>query len=128
MGTATLVVASAARELVERPRRPTPSTVPPAPAAVAPLDQRAGHTARPRSFAEDWGAPATGRPPTTVANPETDIMPPEGDALRGGVALRPRPLGERYRRLSPAEPVAWPYVDWQTGRIDLPPDGTAGAV
>src|SRR5207244_7594283 len=71
MGTATLVVASEARELVERPRRPTPSTAPPAPAAAAPLDQRAGHTARPRSFAEDWGAPATGRPPTTVASPVT---------------------------------------------------------
>ena len=124
MGTATLVVATGARELVERPRRPTPSTAPPPPAVLAPADQRTGQQSRPRSFAEDWGAPSTPRPPTTVANPETDIVPAGREALRVGVALRPRPLGERYRRLSPAELVGVPYVDWIFGGIDLSPDGT----
>src|SRR5207249_1913184 len=94
MGPETLVVATAARELVEAPRRPVGAergssadaregVRGPAPATdrgPAPAMDRGQAPAikgskRPKSFAEDWDAPGTARPPTTIANPETDIQP-----------------------------------------------------
>ena len=60
MGPATLVVASAARDLVEGPRRPVQrGGLPPRPLAVAgdkPASPGASLSKRPRSFAEDWRA------------------------------------------------------------------------
>jgi len=103
MGPETLVVASAARELVERPRRPLPAT--PAATAVAAAQQSAKATKRPKSFAEDWDAPGTARPPTTIANPATDIQPPPP-------VVAPRSIGDRYRRLSVEELAGVPYVDY----------------
>jgi dipeptidyl aminopeptidase/acylaminoacyl peptidase len=115
MGPATLVVASAARELVERPRRPVQrGGLPPRPLTAA------GETPaskRPKSFAEDWDAYGTPRPPTTIANPETDIQPPPP-------VVAPRSIGDRYRRLSVEELAGVPYVDYQWGGIDLMPDGS----
>jgi len=115
MGPETLVVASAARELVERPRRPLPAT--PAATAVAAAQQSAKATKRPKSFAEDWDAPGTARPPTTIANPATDIQPPPP-------VVAPRSIGDRYRRLSVEELAGVPYVDYIWGGIDLSPDGS----
>jgi dipeptidyl aminopeptidase/acylaminoacyl peptidase len=130
MGPATLVVASAARELVESPRRPV--SVGRAPLAAesegvrgpAPAKEQRPAPAmekpkskRPRSFAEDWQARGTPRPPTTIANPETDIQPrPQ--------VIEPRSIGERYRRLSVEELAGVPYVDHVWGGIDLSPDGS----
>src|SRR2546421_11229261 len=85
MGPETLVVASAARELVETPRRPVGSERGPVAGGregargPAPALERGPAPAinkRPKSFAEDWAARGTARPPTTIANPETDIQPP----------------------------------------------------
>src|SRR3989441_3931601 len=116
MGPETLVVATTARELVERPRRPVQGGgLPPHPLRDA-GGTLAAKSARPRSFAEDWGAAATARPPTTIANPETDIRP-------APVVIEPRSLGARYRRLSVEELAGVPYVDWIWGGIDLSPDG-----
>ena len=67
MGPATLVVARASRDLVERPARPAWEGVAVAVAPSAPAAPAAGR-ARPRSFQEDWSAPATPKPPTTLAN------------------------------------------------------------
>ena len=117
MGPATLVVATAARELVERPRRPvsgerSPIVGGPERAPAAPATKT-----RPRSFAEDWSAVGTARPPTTIANPETDIRPP-------AAVIEPRSIGARYRRLSVEELAGVPNVDWMWGGIDLSPDGS----
>ena len=141
MGPDTLVVASAARELVETPRRPLGSEragsadvregvrgqAPamekgPAPATErrpAPAQERPATAAskRPKSFAEDWEAPASPRPPTTIANPQTDIQPPPP-------TVAPRSIGDRYRRLSVEELAGVPYVDYIWGGIDLSPDGS----
>jgi dipeptidyl aminopeptidase/acylaminoacyl peptidase len=115
MGPETLVVASAARELVERPRRPVQrGGLPPRPLTAA-GETRASK--RPQSFAEDWDAPGTARPPTTIANPETDIQPPPP-------VIAPRSIGDRYRRLSVEELAGVPYVDYIWGGIDLSPDGS----
>jgi len=115
MGPETLVVASAARELVERPRRPVQrGGLPPRPLTAA------GETPtskRPKSFAEDWAARGSPRPPTTIANPETDIQPPPP-------VVAPRSIGDRYRRLSVEELAGVPYVDYVWGGIDLSPDGS----
>ena len=115
MGPETLVVATAARELVERPRRPVQRAgLPPRPVTAA------GETStskRPKSFAEDWDARGTARPPTTIANPATDIQP-------APPAAAPRSIGDRYRRLSVEELAGVPYVDYQWGGIDLSPDGS----
>jgi dipeptidyl aminopeptidase/acylaminoacyl peptidase len=135
MGPATLVVATAARELVERPRRPVGvERVPTAGESEgargpATSEQRGGlpphplrdasdrpTVKRPKSFAEDWSAAATARPPTTIANPETDIRPP-------AAVIQPSSIGERYRRLTAEELAGVPYVDWVWGGIDLSPDG-----
>ena len=115
MGPETLVVASAARELVERPRRPVQrGGLPPRPLTAA------GETPtskRPKSFAEDWAARGSPRPPTTIANPEADIQPPPP-------VVAPRSIGDRYRRLSVEELAGVPYVDYIWGGIDLSPDGS----
>jgi dipeptidyl aminopeptidase/acylaminoacyl peptidase len=115
MGPETLVVATAARDLVERPRRPVPAG---ASAAARGADQQASKTTkRPKSFAEDWGARGTARPPTTIANPATDIQPPPP-------VVAPRSIGDKYRRLSVEELAGVPYVDYIWGGIDLSPDGS----
>jgi dipeptidyl aminopeptidase/acylaminoacyl peptidase len=117
MGPETLVVATAARELVERPRRPVGA----APAGAGGREGVRGPAPatnkRPKSFAEDWDAPGTARPPTTIANPETDIQPPPP-------VVAPRSIGDRYRRLSVEELAGVPYVDYIWGGIDLSPDGS----
>jgi dipeptidyl aminopeptidase/acylaminoacyl peptidase len=133
MGPETLVVASAARELVESPRRPVGAervrvagesvgARGPAPAlerGQAPARERADTptSKRPKSFAEDWDARGTARPPTTIANPATDIQPPPP-------VVAPRSIGDRYRRLSVEELAGVPYVDYIWGGIDLSPDGS----
>ena len=115
MGPETLVVATAAREMVEKPRRPVQrGGLPPRPLTAA------GDTPtskRPKSFAEDWNAPGSARPPTTIANPATDIQPP-------APVVVPRSIGDRYRRLSVEELAGVPYVDYVWGGIDLSPDGS----
>jgi dipeptidyl aminopeptidase/acylaminoacyl peptidase len=115
MGPETLVVASAARELVERPRRPLPAAA--ATASSGAAQASAKETKRPKSFAEDWDARGTARPPTTIANPATDIQPPPP-------VVAPRSIGDRYRRLSVEELAGVPYVDYIWGGIDLSPDGS----
>ncbi len=117
MGSSTLVVARATRELLERPKRPLPAGAAPSSdgAGAPPAPPRAG--GRPRAFAEDWTAPGTERPPTTVANPPADIVP-------GAGAYRPRALGERFARVPIADFVGSPYVDYIWGGIDLSPDGS----
>jgi dipeptidyl aminopeptidase/acylaminoacyl peptidase len=119
MGTTTLVVARQSRDLIERAKRPVPVT----PAVVSSAGNGGGAapappkvTKRPKSFAEDWDAPGTDRPPTTIANPAIDIVPDAG-------TYRPRPLGERFQRLSIHDLVGSPYVDWNFGAIDLSPLG-----
>ena len=115
MGPETLVVASAARELVERPRRPLPAAA--AAVASGAAQASAKETKRPKSFAEDWDARGTARPPTTIANPATDIQP-------SPPVVAPRSIGARYRRLSVKELAGVPYVDYIWGGIDLSPDGS----
>jgi dipeptidyl aminopeptidase/acylaminoacyl peptidase len=124
MGPETLVVATAARELVETPRRPVSTERvsaggrPEGARGPAPAKDRGPAPAkkRPQSFAEDWDARGTARPPTTIANPETDIQPPPA-------VVAPRSIGDRYRRLSVEELAGVPYVDYIWGGIDLSPDG-----
>jgi dipeptidyl aminopeptidase/acylaminoacyl peptidase len=115
MGPETLVVASAARELVERPRRPVQrGGLPPRPLTAA---SETIVSKRPKSFAEDWDARGTARPPTTIANPETDIQPPPP-------VVAPRSIGDKYRRLAVEDLAGVPYVDYIWGGIDLSPDGS----
>src|SRR6266508_2378842 len=117
MGPATLVVASAARETLEKAKRPAPGRgaiagdgagAPPAP----PREARV----RPKPFAEDWRAAWTERPPTTIANAPADIVP----ATAG---YKVRPLGERFRHVPIEDLVGSPFVDYVWGGIDLSPDG-----
>ncbi|HYU83121.1 MAG TPA: hypothetical protein VFA31_10325, partial [Candidatus Polarisedimenticolia bacterium] len=115
MGPETLVVATAARDLVERPRRPTPAAA--SATASGAAQQPAKASKRPKNFAEDWDARGTARPPTTLANPAADIQPPPP-------AVEPRSIGDRYRRLSVEELAGVPYVDYIWGGIDLSPDGS----
>ena len=125
MGPATLVVARESRERIERVKKPIAASAvagnggaAPAPArgaaaeggGAAPKEKR-----RPRPFAEDWDAAGSERPPTTIANPATDIVPEAG-------AFKPRPLGERFSRVPIEDLVGSPYVDWTFGGIDLSPD------
>jgi len=129
MGPNTLVVSREARDLIERTKRPLPASgaasagngAPPSRAERAPLPPGApptppNETRRPKPFAEDWGAPGTARPPTTIANPAADIVPTGG-------AYRPRPLGERFQRVAIEDLVGAPYVDWTFGAIDLSAQG-----
>lgn len=125
MGESTLVVARQSRDLIERAKRPVPSTpaaaagngaVPPGARATSVASATSTETKRPKPFAEDWDAPGTERPPTTIANPATDIVPDAGD-------YRPRRLGARFARLPIEDLVGSPYVDWSFGAIDLSPQG-----
>ena len=121
MGPETLVVASAARELVERPRRPVGSArATAAGESEGARGQAPAKNKRPKSFAEDWDARGTARPPTTIANAATDIQPPPP-------VVAPRSIGDRYRRLSVEELAGVPYVDYIWGGIDLSPDGSEAA-
>ena len=117
MGPATLVVASETQSRIERAKRPVRAV----PAAAVAGDGGAApappkQTKRPRPFAEDWDAPGTERPATTLANAPSDIVPHE-------VGFKPRPLGEKFRRLPIEDLVGAPYVDWAFGGIDLSADG-----
>ena len=124
MGPATLVVASATRGVVERAKRP--STAPgPAPAAARVAGDGAGappaappreQRQRPKPFAEDWRAVATDQPPTTIANPQANIV-------AEAAGFKPRSIGERFRRVPIEDLVGSPYVDYVWGGIDLAPDG-----
>jgi dipeptidyl aminopeptidase/acylaminoacyl peptidase len=132
MGPETLVVASATREVLEKAKRPVPargaiagdgagpSPVPPAPSAAprvgAPSAPPREPRPRPKPFADDWQATSTERPPTTIANPATDIV-------TGAIGFKPRSLGERFRRVPIEDLVGSPYVDYVWGGIDLSPDG-----
>src|SRR5207247_9552334 len=137
MGPETLVVATAARELVEGPRRPVSAArvrsggesegargqAPAMEQRPAPAIERGPAPAtrnRPKNFAEDWTARSSPRPPTTIANPETDIQPPPP-------VVAPRSIGDRYRRLSVEELAGVPYVDYIWGGVDLSPDGSEAA-
>ena len=115
MGPATLVVSRETQSLVQSAKRPAPAAASARAGAEAPAPD-AKTTTRPRSFAEDWGAPGTERPPTTIANPAADIVPVEG-------AYRPRPIGDRFQRVAIEDVVGAPYVDWVWGGISLSPDG-----
>jgi dipeptidyl aminopeptidase/acylaminoacyl peptidase len=118
MGPATLVVASATSEATERAKRPvTARSAISGDGAGAPPAQSREPRPRPKPFAEDWRATATERPPTTIANPETDIVPT-------AAGFKPRSIGERFRRLPIADLVGSPYVDYLWGGIDLSPDGS----
>src|SRR5258706_6033579 len=134
MGPATLVVASATRETIERARRRLQGRAddgdgagaPPAPAAgarsrasaavAAPAASPREPRPRPKPFAEDWRATSTERPATTIANAATDIVPE-------ATGFKPRPLGERFRHVPIEDLVGSPYVDYVWGGIDVSPDG-----
>jgi len=95
MGPATLVVSSETRDRIERAKRPVPATTTAigGDGAGAPVLPK---TNRPRPFAEDWDAPGTESPPTTIANPAADIVPGvtrSGSAASVAGAYTPRPLG-----------------------------------
>ena len=108
------------------PAQPRASATPAPPAAGATTaPPAAGATTappreprpRPKPFAEDWRATSTERPPTTIANPPTDIVP-------AAAGFKPRPLGERFRHVPIEDLVGSPYVDYVWGGIDLSADGT----
>ncbi|MFN2520423.1 MAG: alpha/beta fold hydrolase [Candidatus Limnocylindria bacterium] len=152
MGPATLIVASASRDAMAKPRRPvweqqTP-VPPPAPDAASPtgatavlaapaaalksaadaVARVAGAAAkgasppapparrRPRNFDEDWSAPSTPQPPTTLPNPEGTLAAPTRPGIRS--------LGARFTTLDLAAVVGAPVVDHYWGGIDLSPDGS----
>ncbi len=73
---------------------------------------------RPRNFVDDWAAPASARPPTTIANPlDAAIAREDG-------ALRPAPLGPGFARIAIEDLVGSPFVEFGFwGGIDLSPDG-----
>ena len=114
MGPGTLVVANQVRERTEAAPRPAHRGEPVPAATEAPA---ARPSARPRSFAEDWKAQGTVAPPTTVANPATDLRPAPPH-------LRPVPLGDGFTRLDAGLVAGLPTVDFLWGGIDLSPDGT----
>jgi dipeptidyl aminopeptidase/acylaminoacyl peptidase len=117
MGPATLVVASATREIVERAKRPSPARRPVVGDGAGAPAAPPGEQRRPKPFAEDWRAVSTERPPTTIANAATDIVP-------AAAGFKPQALGERFRRVPIEDLVGSPYVDYFWGGIDLSPDGT----
>ena len=114
-----------ARFVFVAPRVDLQARQPPPRAELSDLDRKARTTERaekptsnrPKNFAEDWDARGTARPPTTIANPATDIQPPPP-------VVAPRSIGDRYRRLSVEELAGVPYVDYIWGRIDISPDGS----
>lgn len=115
MGGSTLVVARLTAEKMRQAPRPVSAERAGA-TAEAPAAAGSGKR-RPRSFEENWDAPASARPPTTLANPLADIQPAEA-------SHRPRPLGDRFRRYEIDELGALPNVDYIWGGIDLSPDGS----
>ncbi|MBM4420969.1 MAG: hypothetical protein FJ034_05195, partial [Chloroflexi bacterium] len=110
MGPGTLVVARESRDLIERPARPAWQAAASA-ATAAPAPALTGGK-RPRSFEEDWAAPASPAPSTTVANAARDIQPEH----------RPVRLGARFREIPFAALAGAPVVD-TAGGIDVSPDG-----
>lgn len=72
---------------------------------------------RPRNFVEDWSAPASPRPPTTIANPQHDIQP-------GAQGFAPRSLGARFKEVAIEDLVGAPQVDHRWGGIHLSKDGS----
>lgn len=122
MGPSTFIAADTVRDKIERAKRPAPATE--RTAAVATAAPAAAKPGRPRSFAEDWQAPATAAPPTTRANPQRDIQPHLQPGSNGTGSFRPVPLGAAFQAL-PIETIAGlPAVDQQWGGIDLAPDGS----
>ena len=115
MGPATLVVAREARDLIERAKRPVPAGAV-ASAAGGPPPSAPRDAKRPQPFAEDWKAPGTAQPPTTIANPAAGIVPVAGQ-------YQPRSIGTRFQRVAIADLVGTPNVDWIWGGIDISPDG-----
>jgi len=65
---------------------------------------------------DDWSAPASARPPTTIANALRDIQP-------SASGFRPVPLGPRFHEIPIEDLVGAPQVDLRHGGIDLSPDG-----
>ena len=114
MGPDTLVVAQQVRARTEAAPRPVRRGQPAAAPSSAPA---AKASARPRSFAEDWGAEGTVSPSTTVANPPADLV-------TAPVRFRPVPLGDGFQRLDVALVGGLPWVDFVWGGIDLSPDGS----
>lgn len=117
MGPDTLVAADQVRARTEAAPRPARSGQPErSPAAPAAPAVTGGQSARPRSFAEDWAAPATVSPPTTMADPPSDLRPADD---RTDQAPDDRP----FRRLDARLIAGLPTVDDVWGGIDLSPDG-----
>ena len=100
MGPATLVVARAARDLVERPARPIWASGTGTGPSAAPPASTAGRS-RPRNFAEDWSATASPRLSLTIAH---------------------QPTSSPVARSTPPHLLAATIE--VTGGIDLSPDGT----
>ena len=99
MGSATLVVARAARDLVEGPARPIwANATGPGPSTALPVSP--ARRSRPRNFEEDWSAAASPRPPLTLVQ---------------------QPISSPAARSTASHPLATIEV---TGGIDLSPDGT----
>src|SRR3954470_411542 len=99
MGPATLVVSQEARELIGRAKRPAPATATGGGngAGAPPASKQ---TKRPKPFAEDWDAPGTDRPATTIANAPANIVTrdPEARMTNAPGKHQPQPLGERFKR------------------------------
>src|SRR6266851_202898 len=115
MGPDTLVVAQQVRARTEAAPRPVrggarEGKAPAADAATGRGDKR------PKSFAEDWSAEGSVKPPTTVANAPADLMP-------APARFRPAPLGAGFKRLDVDVVGGLPWVDFFWGGIDLSPDG-----
>ncbi|HYK98910.1 MAG TPA: alpha/beta fold hydrolase [Candidatus Acidoferrales bacterium] len=112
MGQTTLVVSREGR--IDQAKRPiATSATASAGGGTPPPAARDGK--RPQPFAEDWNAPGTESPPTTIANPAADIVPAEG-------AHKPVSIGERFHRVAIEDIAGTPYVDFIWGGIDLSPD------
>jgi len=70
---------------------------------------------------DNWSAPASAHPPTTIANALRDIQP-------SASGLRPVPLGPRFHDIPIEDLVGAPQVDLRHGGIDLSPDGGEVAI
>ena len=71
---------------------------------------------RPKSFVDDWTAPGTPAPPTTIANASRDIRP-------GSNGSGPTSIGARFTEIAIEDLVGAPHVDYRWGGIHLSPDG-----
>jgi dipeptidyl aminopeptidase/acylaminoacyl peptidase len=116
MGSTTLIVSNNARDLIGRAKAPVPAR----PATVAGNGGGAAppppKTKRPRPFAEDWDAPGSEHPATTIANAPANIVPAQGQ-------FTPQSIGARFQRIAIEDLAGSPYVDWSFGAIDLSPTG-----